>query len=216
MEPEYQRETTWETVASGTLEAIASLVDDLMAVVDEVGPAPVGCEVWARYPSAIYRTANFSEFKESAVALSREDVYLICLIQAPAAENHESAPPELSVAISLRNRSRGPLMDLTVRGARRTVVEGVNVRAKELVDTMVTGEIDAARAAEAATDATNEERNNVDAAKRRQPTKLAEEPPASRDSWSRLFRVLDSPWTVQIVGGVVAAVIAGIALVIVL
>lgn len=206
--PECQRSSNWETVADGTLEEIAALVGDLMAVVGEVGTPPVGCIIWVQYPDAKYQTTDFSEFNEVASDLSREDAYLFCVIQAPAPRDDEQSPPvELSVSLSLRDHIDGPVMYLDVSGRTRTVVEGVNVRAKELVDAVVADAAERVRAAEEAAKEAQEKRKQLDANRKRQLQKLAEGAPPARVSRSRLRRLLDIPYAVQIIGGTIAGIL---------
>jgi hypothetical protein len=208
VEQEHQRVTDWESVADGTLEPLASIVGELMTVVGEVGAPPVGCHIWTRYPDAVRKTSDLSEFREVAADLPRKDAYAICLVQAPApnAKETEAPSPELSVALSLRHAIKGPVINLTVSGRSRTAVEGVNVRAKELVEQMIDSENEAARAAEEAARAADEHREELETNKRRQVAKLAEGATPARGMRTRAQRFLQSPWAVEIVGGIVVVV----------
>lgn len=202
-------------------------VDEFVARVVEVVRDAIDAEpevvVSATYPDRAFPTLTREELRDARADLPFEDLSSL-VVQA-----HDREDPDFAVSLVLTDERRGA--KLAVCGTSVTRVDGVDVQVRRALDKAI-AKIEATREAEA--QRRREERADyvervtppapygvpigaavgalVRGAKRKRPAPG----PSAVAKPSRWRRALNHPWTVTVVGGIIAAVGAGVALALIL
>lgn len=198
-------------------------VDEFVARVVEVVKDAIGTEpaviVSVTYPDRAFPAMSCDEFRGARMDLPFEALSSLMVLA------HDRDDPDFAVSLDLTDEKR--TAKLAVRGRSVTRVDGVDVQVRRALDKAI-AKIEATREAEA--QRRREERADyveritppapygvpvgaavgalLRGAKRKRPTHS----PSAAAKPSRWRRVLNHPWTITVVGGMVAAVCAGVAL----
>jgi hypothetical protein len=202
----HNRKQDWEGWPFGSLADAAEFVGELLAMIEEAAGSAPYFSATLTYQDRQYQAKSLDELREVAPALDLDSMHDLEAMLFWGAD----APKPVDATFRLEGGTYRRTTRLRVSGAKGTAVDGVNVGAGAAVDRWA----EKTRAAEEDRERTERERaaekvhNTTD---RESTAEEARERPASEPghdspepAWQRF---LAHPYSVQIIGGIVAGLI---------